>query len=77
MSLHCVLFIKTFILMGCFRVHRVANPEKIPVSDVVRKLYPIYEGIESMMKPVMVHLQVCDSKLRALYLAFNGITPLT
>lgn len=30
--------------MGCIRAHRVANPEKFPVSDVVRKLYPIYEG---------------------------------
>ena len=63
--------------MGCIRAHRVANPEKFPVSDVVRKQYPIYEGIESMMKPVMVHLQVCEGKLRALYLALNGITPLT
>ena len=46
--------------MSCFRAHRAANPEKYPVSDAVKKLYPAYEGIESKMKPTMVHLQVYD-----------------
>ena len=46
--------------MGCVRAHRAANPEKYPVSDAVKKLYPAYEGIESKMKPTMVHLQVYD-----------------
>jgi hypothetical protein len=55
----------TFILMGCLmfaRAHRAANPEKYPVSDEVKKLYPAYEGIESRMKPTMVHLQVYDGR---------------
>ena len=46
--------------MSCVRAHRAANPEKYPVSDAVKKLYPAYEGIESKMKPTMVHLQVYD-----------------
>ena len=54
--------------MGCVRAHRAANPEKYPVSDAVKKLYPAYEGIESKMKPTMVHLQVYDGTPPALYL---------
>ncbi|KAH9023202.1 hypothetical protein EDB84DRAFT_1509362 [Lactarius hengduanensis] len=34
-----------------FTAHRAANPEKYPVSDAVKTLYPSYEGIESRMKP--------------------------
>ena len=49
-----------FVLMGCVRAHRAANPEKYPVSDAVKKLYPAYEGIESRMKPTTVHLQIYD-----------------
>jgi len=42
------------------RAHRAANPEKYPVSDAVKKLYPAYEGIEDRMKPTTVHLQIYD-----------------
>jgi acetyl esterase/lipase len=49
------------ILMGCvIRAHRAANPEKYPVTDAVKKLYPTFEGIESRMKPTMVHFQIYD-----------------
>ncbi|KAN0137895.1 hypothetical protein V8E53_004379 [Lactarius tabidus] len=43
-----------------YTAHRAANPEKYPLSDAVKKLYSAYEGIESRMKPTMVHLQVYD-----------------
>ena len=57
--------------MGRVRAHRAANPEKYPLSDAVRKLYPAYEGIESKMKPTTVHLQVYDGTPPALsYLFF-------
>ena len=46
--------------MNFVRAHRAANPEKYPVSDAVKKLYPAYEGIESRMKPTSVHLQIYD-----------------
>lgn len=54
---------RTSILIGYLvfvRAHRAANPEKFPVPDAVKKLYPAYEGIESRMKPTTVHLQVYD-----------------
>ena len=34
------------------------------MSDAVKKLYPAYEGIESRMKPTMVHLQIYDGAHR-------------
>jgi hypothetical protein len=63
--------------MDCARAHRAANPEKYPLSDAVKKLYSAYEGIESRMKPTMVHLQVYDGtpEYHALFQLFlpNGI----
>lgn len=58
--------------MGCIRVHHAVNLEEYPILDVVRKLYPAYEGIKSKMKPTMVHLQVYEGMppAPALYLLF-------
>ncbi|KAH8984794.1 Alpha/Beta hydrolase protein [Lactarius hatsudake] len=58
-----------------FTAHRAANPEKYPVSEEVKKLYPAYKGIESRMKPTMVHLQVYDDAAHVLPLMFIATTP--
>ncbi|KAH8985537.1 Alpha/Beta hydrolase protein [Lactarius akahatsu] len=58
-----------------FTAHRAANPEKYPVSDAVKKLYPAYEGIENRMKPTMVHLQVYDDAAHVIPLMFIASTP--
>ncbi|KAH9020634.1 alpha beta-hydrolase [Lactarius pseudohatsudake] len=58
-----------------FTAHRAANPEKYPVSEEVKKLYPAYEGIENRMKPTMVHLQVYDDAAHVLPLMFIATTP--
>ncbi|KAH8984792.1 alpha beta-hydrolase [Lactarius hatsudake] len=58
-----------------FTAHRAANPEKYPVSEEVKKLYPAYEGIENKMKPTMVHLQVYDDAAHVLPLMFIATTP--
>ncbi|KAH8985534.1 Alpha/Beta hydrolase protein [Lactarius akahatsu] len=58
-----------------FTAHRAANPEKYPVSEEVKKLYPAYEGIENRTKPTMVHLQVYDDAAHVLPLMFIASTP--
>ncbi|KAH8985536.1 alpha beta-hydrolase [Lactarius akahatsu] len=58
-----------------FMAHRAANPEKYPVSEEVKKLYPAYEGIENRMKPTMVHLQVYDDAAHVIPLMFIATTP--
>ncbi|KAH9020633.1 Alpha/Beta hydrolase protein [Lactarius pseudohatsudake] len=58
-----------------FTAHRAANPEKYPVSEEVKKLYPAYKGIESRTKPTMVHLQVYDDAAHVLPLMFIATTP--
>ncbi|KAH9165055.1 Alpha/Beta hydrolase protein [Lactarius sanguifluus] len=58
-----------------FTAHRAANPEKYPVSEEVKKLYPAYEGIENRMKPTTVHLQVYDDAAHVLPLMFIATTP--
>ncbi|KAI9441920.1 alpha beta-hydrolase [Lactarius indigo] len=58
-----------------FTAHRAANPEKYPVSEEVKKLYPVYEGIESRMKPTTVHLQVYDDAAHVLPMMFIASTP--
>ncbi|KAI9452278.1 Alpha/Beta hydrolase protein [Lactarius psammicola] len=60
-----------------YTAHRAANPEKYPVSDAVKKLYPAYDGIESRMKPTTVHLQVYDDAAHVLPLMFIACTPAT
>lgn len=58
-----------------YAAHRAANPEKYPVSDAVKKLYPAYEGIESRMKTTTVHLQVYDDTAHVIPMMFIASTP--
>ncbi|KAN0137886.1 Alpha/Beta hydrolase fold, partial [Lactarius tabidus] len=58
-----------------YTAHRAANPEKYPVSDAVKKLYPAYEGIDSRTKPTMVHLQVYDDAAHVIPMMFIATNP--
>jgi len=48
-------------LTGVFdSAHRATNPEKYPVLEETKELYPALVGVEGRMKPTVVHLQVYD-----------------
>ncbi len=40
--------------------HKAANPDKYPVKQEARDMYPALEGIEKRFAPTSVHLQVYD-----------------
>lgn len=42
------------------RAHRAAHPDRFPVRDETREMYPILGHIGSDMQPTSVHLQVYD-----------------
>ena len=42
------------------RAHRAAHPERFPLSDEIKKLYPAFKLGETSMQPTPVHLQVYD-----------------
>jgi len=44
------------------RAHKAAHPERFPVKEQSRALYPMLEGIESRYGPTAVHLQVYDGE---------------
>jgi hypothetical protein len=50
------------ILTTSSSAHKAAYPEKYPISDRVRGIYPVLNGIETRCKPTPVHLQVYDGK---------------
>jgi len=50
-------------LTGVFdSAHRATNPEKYPVLEETKELYPALVGVEGRMKPTAVHLHVYDGK---------------
>jgi acetyl esterase/lipase len=52
------------------RAHRAAHPERFPLSDEIKKLYPAFKLVETSMPPTPVHLQVYDGILYSLRHAF-------
>ena len=54
-------FCSNFLTLCCTcRAHRAANPEKYPIKERSKKLYPSLEGVESRFGPTPVHLQLYD-----------------
>ncbi|KAG8979008.1 hypothetical protein FRC05_009218 [Tulasnella sp. 425] len=47
-----------------YTAHKAANPERYPLKEETRKLYPAMEGIEDRYGPTNVHLQVYDERHR-------------
>ncbi|KAI0790560.1 hypothetical protein C8Q75DRAFT_806462 [Abortiporus biennis] len=55
--------------------HKAAHPDKYPIKDEARKLYPALEGIEERFGPTKVHLQVYDDTAHVLPVLFSFTTP--
>ncbi|OBZ69937.1 AB hydrolase superfamily protein C4A8.06c [Grifola frondosa] len=55
--------------------HKAAHPDKYPVKEEARRLYPILEGIEKRHAPTNVHLQVYDDTAHTLPVLFSFTTP--
>jgi hypothetical protein len=45
------------------RAHRAAHPERFPLSEEMKKIYPALKLVETSMQPTPVHLQVYDGML--------------
>lgn len=57
-----------------YTAHKAANPERYPLKEETRKLYPAMEGIEGRYGPTNVHLQVYDETCHVLPL-YSFTTP--
>ncbi|KAH8087826.1 alpha/beta-hydrolase, partial [Cristinia sonorae] len=55
--------------------HRAAHPDKYPVSEEVRRMYPALDGIEHRCSPTQIHLQVYDDAAHTLPVLFSFTTP--
>ena len=42
------------------RAHRAAHPERFPLREEMKKVYPAFKLVETSMQPTPVHLQVYD-----------------
>ncbi|KAF8891847.1 hypothetical protein BD779DRAFT_1610537 [Infundibulicybe gibba] len=58
-----------------YAAHKAAEPEKYPIRDSVRAMYPALIGIEDRCKPTKVHLQVYDDTAHVLPVLFSFTTP--
>ncbi|KAG6920233.1 hypothetical protein DXG01_005002 [Tephrocybe rancida] len=58
-----------------YTAHKAADPNKYPIKDSARALYPALKGIEDRHKPTMVHLQVYDDAAHVLPVLFSFTTP--
>ncbi|KAF7351100.1 Abhydrolase-3 domain-containing protein [Mycena sanguinolenta] len=58
-----------------YTAHKAANPEKYPIRDDIRAMYPPLDGIEEKFGPTKVHLQVYDDTAHVLPVLFSFTTP--
>ncbi|EPQ55203.1 lipase/ esterase, partial [Gloeophyllum trabeum ATCC 11539] len=58
-----------------YAAHKAAKPDKYPVKEETRRLYPALEDIESCYGPTNVHLQVYDDAAHVLPTLFAFTTP--
>ncbi|KAJ7019317.1 hypothetical protein C8F04DRAFT_1236790 [Mycena alexandri] len=58
-----------------YTAHKAANPEKFPLKDDIRAMYPPLDGIEKKYRPTKVHLQVYDDTAHVLPVLFSFTTP--
>ena len=69
----CVVFSSIFpvhlvLTHRLHRAHRAAHPERFPLSDEIKKMYPAFKLVETSMQPTPVHLQVYDGLLCSSFL---------
>ncbi|KAK7472430.1 hypothetical protein VKT23_000545 [Stygiomarasmius scandens] len=58
-----------------YTAHKAAYPEKFPIKDEIRAMYPALTGIENRYGPTPVHLQVYDDTAHVLPVLFAFTTP--
>ncbi|OCH89858.1 alpha/beta-hydrolase [Obba rivulosa] len=58
-----------------YMAHKAAYPDRYPVKEEARKMYPALEGIEQRFGPTKVHLQVYDDTAHVLPILFSFTTP--
>ncbi|KAG7449721.1 alpha/beta-hydrolase [Guyanagaster necrorhizus] len=58
-----------------YAAHKAAYPERFPIREELRNLYPPLKGIESRRKATRVHLQVYDDAAHTLPVLFSFTTP--
>ncbi|KAI0317105.1 hypothetical protein OF83DRAFT_1172261 [Amylostereum chailletii] len=58
-----------------FTAHKAADPEKYPVADSVRAMFPAFFKFEGKTKPTAVHLQIYDDAAHVLPILFPFTTP--
>ncbi|KAF7362269.1 Abhydrolase-3 domain-containing protein [Mycena venus] len=58
-----------------YAAHKAANPEKYPIKEEIRAMYPPLDGIEKKFGPTKVHLQVYDDTAHVLPVLFSFTTP--
>ncbi|PPQ79997.1 hypothetical protein CVT26_004401 [Gymnopilus dilepis] len=58
-----------------YTAHKAAYPERYPITNQARELYPPLRGIEEHCKPTSVHLQVYDEAPHILPILFSFTEP--
>ncbi|KAF8261460.1 hypothetical protein EI94DRAFT_1745923 [Lactarius quietus] len=58
-----------------YAAHRAAHPERFPLSNETKDMYPAFQHVENDMRPTRVHLQVYDDVAHVLPVLFPFTTP--
>ncbi|KAI0050776.1 alpha/beta-hydrolase [Auriscalpium vulgare] len=58
-----------------YAAHRAAHPERFPIRQEVKDMYPIFADLDGRMEPTPVHLQVYDDAAHVLPVIFSFTTP--
>ena len=62
-TLHKILFLTRSHGLYKSSAHKAAYPDRYPITDSTRALYPSLISIEDRCKATSVHLQVYDGKI--------------
>ncbi|KAI0253633.1 hypothetical protein BJV78DRAFT_157028 [Lactifluus subvellereus] len=60
---------------GILSAHRAAYPEKFPLSEDVKEIYPLLGNVKDKMRSTAVHIQIYDDAAHILPLLFPFTTP--
>ena len=58
-------------MLNKFSAHRAAYPDRFPITDFTRALYPSLISIEERCKGTSVHLQVYDGEILPCYTKYH------
>ncbi|KAF8260354.1 hypothetical protein EI94DRAFT_1829826 [Lactarius quietus] len=58
-----------------YAAHRAAHPERFPMCNETKDMYPTFKHVDQQMRPTPVHLQVYDDIAHILPILFPFTTP--